>query len=62
MPIVADAPLLYVVFPKSVRRARLEENIDVFGFTLDEQQMAAIDAMDPGDGSGRVSAHPTEVN
>lgn len=52
----------FVVFPKSVRRARLEENIDVFGFTLDEQQMAAIDAMDPGDGSGRVSAHPTEVN
>ncbi|MDZ8173272.1 aldo/keto reductase [Microbacterium xanthum] len=52
----------YVVFPKSVRRARLEENIDLFDVELTAEQMAAIDAMDPGDGSGRVGAHPTELN
>ena len=52
----------FIVFPKSVRRERLEENLDVFGFELTDEEMAAIDAMDAGDGSGRVSAHPDEVN
>jgi len=52
----------YIVFPKSVRRERLAENLDVFDFELTAPQMAAIDAMDPGDGSGRVSSHPDEVN
>ena len=27
-----------------------------------DAEMAAIDALDPGDGSGRVGAHPDEVN
>lgn len=52
----------YIVFPKSVRRERLAENLDVFDFELTAAQMAAIDGMDPGDGSGRVSSHPDEVN
>jgi 2,5-diketo-D-gluconate reductase A len=52
----------FIVFPKSVRRARLEENLDVFDFTLSDAEMSAIDALDPGDGSGRVSAHPDEVH
>ena len=52
----------FIVFPKSVRRERLEENLDVFGFDLTDAEVAAIDAMDPGDGSGRVSSHPDEVN
>jgi 2,5-diketo-D-gluconate reductase A len=52
----------FIVFPKSVRRERLEENLDVFDFVLTNAQMAAIDGMDPGDGSGRVSAHPDEVD
>jgi 2,5-diketo-D-gluconate reductase A len=51
----------FIVFPKSVRRSRLEENLDVFDFTLSDDEIAAIDALDPGDGSGRVSAHPDEV-
>lgn len=51
-----------IVFPKSVRRERLAENLDVFDFTLTADEIAAIDALDPGDGSGRVSAHPDEVN
>ncbi|QKJ18993.1 aldo/keto reductase [Microbacterium hominis] len=51
-----------IVFPKSVRRERLEENLALFDFILSDAEIAAIDAMDPGDGSGRVSAHPDEVN
>lgn len=52
----------FIVFPKSVRRERLEENIDIFDFELTGAEMAAIDALDPLDGSGRVASHPDEVN
>ena len=51
-----------IVFPKSVRRERLEENMDVFDFELSDAEVSAIDALDPGDGTGRVSSHPDEVN
>ncbi len=36
----------FAVIPKSARRARLETNFDVFGFTLTEQEMGNIDGLD----------------
>ncbi|MCX8454301.1 aldo/keto reductase [Paenarthrobacter ureafaciens] len=37
-----------VVIPKSVRPERMAQNLDVFGFTLTEEQMNQIAAMDTG--------------
>ena len=51
-----------IVFPKSVRIERMRENLDVFGFALSDAEIAAIDALDPLDGSGRVGTHPNEFN
>ncbi|MFT4305440.1 MAG: aldo/keto reductase [Microbacterium sp.] len=50
-----------IVFPKSTRVERMRENFDVFSFELADREMAAITAIDPGDGSGRVSTHPDEM-
>jgi 2,5-diketo-D-gluconate reductase A len=52
----------FIVFPKSSRKERMAENFDVLGFELTADEVAAIDALDAGDGAGRVSAHPSEVN
>ncbi len=51
----------FIVFPKSVRRERLEENFDLFDFELTADEMAAIDALDRGD-EGRVGSTVDEVN
>jgi 2,5-diketo-D-gluconate reductase A len=41
-----------VVFPKSVTQERIEQNFDVFGFTLTAAEMDAIAALDAGDRIG----------
>jgi 2,5-diketo-D-gluconate reductase A len=42
----------HVVFPKSVSRARVEENFDVFGFTLHDEDLADIDALNRDERTG----------
>ncbi len=48
-----------VVFPKSIRSERLVENADVFGFTLTDEDMAAIDALNRDQ---RTGPDPAEFN
>jgi 2,5-diketo-D-gluconate reductase A len=48
-----------VVFPKSVKRSRMEENFAIFDFELDESQMTAISGLDRGE---RTGPDPDEFN
>ncbi|HET6627024.1 MAG TPA: aldo/keto reductase [Nocardioidaceae bacterium] len=41
-----------VVIPKSVTSSRVQENFDIFGFGLDETDMAAIAGLDRGERTG----------
>lgn len=52
----------YIVFPKTVNRDRMVENFSLFDFELTAAEIEAITALDPQDGSGRVGAHPSELN
>lgn len=43
-----------VVLPKSTHRQRIEENAQVFDFTLSDENMAALDALDQTAGTDRA--------
>ena len=47
-----------VVIPKSTHRERMAANADVFGITLDDAQMAALNALDQG---RRTGSHPDQI-
>ncbi len=46
------------VIPKSTKAARMAENIDVFDFDLNAEELAAIDALDTGTRGG---PEPTDI-
>lgn len=50
-----------IVFPKSNRRERMDENLAAAAVRLTAEDIAAIDALDRG-AAGRVSADPAEVS
>ncbi|WP_420645016.1 aldo/keto reductase [Candidatus Leptofilum sp.] len=50
----------YAVLPKSANADRIRQNIELFGFEIDEQDMEAIAQMDRGEGVAWSSGDPTK--
>lgn len=48
-----------IVIPKSVTSARIAENLDVFGFELADDELAAVDRLER---DGRTGPHPAAFN
>lgn len=51
----------FVTIPKSQHAGRIAQNLDVFGFELDDAQLAAIDGLDRGD-AGRIGPDPERAD
>ncbi len=51
----------YPVLPKSTNRERLRQNIDLFSFSIDDEDMNAIERMDRGDGVAWSVGDPTKI-
>jgi 2,5-diketo-D-gluconate reductase A len=51
----------YPVLPKSTNPDRIRRNADIFGFEIDDEDMATIEKMDRGDGVARAMGDPTKA-
>jgi 2,5-diketo-D-gluconate reductase A len=51
----------YPVLPKSTNPDRIRRNSDIFGFNIDDEDMAAIEKMDRGDGVAWAMGDPTKA-
>lgn len=49
----------YPVLPKSINPARMRQNADIFSFSIDDGDMAAISTMNRGGGVAWSSGDPT---
>lgn len=47
----------HIVFPKTMHRERMQENLNLFDFELSPAEVAAIDALDQGE-AGRMGPNP----
>lgn len=52
----------YAVLPKSTNEARIAQNIDLFSFEIDEDDMTAIASMDRGEGLAWSTGDPSQVD
>ncbi len=51
----------YPVLPKSVKTERMKQNVDLFSFEIDAQDMALLDSQDRGDGVAWGANDPTHA-
>jgi 2,5-diketo-D-gluconate reductase A len=47
----------HIIFPKSMHRERMQENLDIFDFELSTEEMASLDGLDQGE-RGRTGPNP----
>ena len=50
-----------IVFPKSSSRERIEENANIFDFSLDEESMRILNNLDKGE-AGRTGSSPQTMD
>jgi diketogulonate reductase-like aldo/keto reductase len=47
----------HIIFPKSMHRERMQENLEIFDFELSAEEMATLDGLDKGE-PGRTGPNP----
>ena len=51
----------YAILPKSIKEERIKQNIDLFNFTIDDEDMSAILKMDRGGGVAWHTGDPINI-